>query len=156
MRKELTWVAFALLASIFIVFVLLGNDTLDLRIRGNTYILPSWTWAFPVFFLLSFVVLMVQIYKERFNNKVRCAFFMGLGTVMILMLQSLRAYSVKLDVFLEKGQVRGVPLGAKQLLYSRNTLWVLSALQLAILVCILVVAYFCRVRTKSHAHHHQN
>ncbi|MFN9492977.1 MAG: hypothetical protein ACK57D_07965, partial [Sphingobacteriales bacterium] len=78
MRKELTWIAFAILASFFVVFILLGNNTLDIRIQDETIILPSWTWAIPVFFFLSFIILFIQIRRDQFKGKKRPWIFLAL------------------------------------------------------------------------------
>jgi hypothetical protein len=157
MRKELTWVAFALLASVFIVFILFGNDTLDLRVQDRTIVLPSWAWAFPVFFLISFIILFSQMRSARFKGRKRCSVFLALGFGMLIILHFLRGYFVKLDAYLDEGKIWGLPLGTRELWYSKNTLGLLTFLQLGILVSMVFVIYFCWIRTgKKHVNHYQN
>lgn len=157
MRKELTWIAFAVLASFFAVFVLLGNTTLDIRIQERTIIFPSWTWAIPFFFFLSFIILFVQIRRDGFRGRKRPWIFLALGTSMLFILHFLRAYFVKLDGYLDKGKLLGFPVGTRDLWYSRNTLGVLTFLQVGMLVCMIYVIYFCWIRTfRSHVNHYQN
>lgn len=157
MRKELTWIAFAILASFFVVFILLGNNTLDLHIQDRIIIFPSWTWAIPVFFFLSFIILFFQIRRDHFKGRKRPWIFLTLGTTMLFILHLLRAYFVKLDDYLDKGKLLGIPLGTRDLLYSRNTLGALTILQLGMLACMIYVIYFCWIRTrKSHVNYYQN
>jgi hypothetical protein len=157
MRKELTWIAFAILASFFVVFILLGNNTLDLRIQDETVIFPSWTWAIPVFFFLSFIILFIQIRRDQFKGRKRPWIFLALGTAMLFILHFLRAYFVKLDDYLDKGKLLGFPVGTRDLWYSRNTLSVLTFLQVGMLACMIYVIYFCWIRTRrSHVNHYQN
>ncbi len=157
MRKELTWIAATMLASLFIVFVLFGDNTLDLRVKDTVIILPSWTWAFPVFFLLAFIILFTQIQKEKYSNAKRCTAFLVLGSAMFLLLVFLRSYFVKLDTYLDNGKLAGLPSGTRELFYSRHTLGVLTFLQMSIIASMLFVIYFCWIRTsKSHVNHRQN
>ena len=109
MRKELTWLSYALLSSVLIVFIIFGNSKLDIRFHEQTIVLPSWAWFVPVFLLLCFVILFFRILREKFISFTRNIVFLILGISMVIVLEVLKSYFQLLRTYLKKGQLQAVP-----------------------------------------------
>lgn len=148
MRKELTWLSYALLSSVLIVFIIFGNSKLDIRFHDRTIVLPSWAWFVPVFLLLCFVILFFRILREKLVSFNRNIVFLGLGISMIIVLEFLKSYFQLLRTYLEKGQLQAVPIGGKTIWYSGHTIPFIVAFQIFIAITMVLVVYFWIRRNK--------